>query len=235
MWTAAIWLYEVSGLWKETFSRKSTPMKKILIVGAGGFGRELLCWAGHHADCGRKWTIEGFINDRADALDGFNCAKKVLGGIADYQASDDCELLLAIGNPALKKPVVSALLAKGAKFMSFVHPSAIIGGNVSIGAGTVICPNCILSTDIEIGAFVMLNSGTSAGHDVCVGDYCTTSGGCDLTGGVHLEEGVFLGSRVSIIPGKRVGAWARVGAGSVVIGNVKRSTTVFGNPAKRLV
>lgn len=210
-------------------------MKKVIIVGAGGFGRELLCWAGGHPDCGKVWDVAGFIDDNQGALDAFNCSKRVIGSISGYKPESDHIFLMALGNPALKKAVAETLLSEGAEFLTFVHPSAIVGNNVTLGRGTVICPRCILTTDIVVGDFVMFNAASGGGHDVRVGDYCTISGGCDLTGGVVLEEGAFLGSSVSIIPGKRVGAWAKVGAGSVVVGNVKPGTTVFGNPAKRLV
>lgn len=210
-------------------------MKDVIIVGAGGFGREILSWTGHHPDRGKLWEVAGFIDDNPDSLRGFSCALPVLGSITDYTPDPNHLLIMALGNPQSKKAVAVKLLGVGAEFMTFVHPSAILGNNISLGCGVVICPRCVLTSDIVIGNFAMFNVASGGGHDVRVGDYCTISGGCDLTGGVVLEEGAFLGSHVSIIPGKRVGAWAKVGAGSVVVSSVKGGTTVFGNPAKRLL
>jgi len=210
-------------------------MKKIVIVGAGGFGREMLGWVQQHPSCGKEWEVVGFLDDRADALDGFDYSLRVIHGIGEYRPSPDDLLLMALGNPATKKKIAESLLASGAKFMTFVHPSAIVGNHVELGEGAVICPRCVLTSDIIVGDFAMYNVASTSGHDVRVGDYCTLSGQCELTGGVVLEEGVFLGCHALVIPGKRIGAWATVGAGAVVISNVKPGTTVFGNPAKRIV
>jgi sugar O-acyltransferase (sialic acid O-acetyltransferase NeuD family) len=209
-------------------------MKKVYIVGAGGFGRELLQWAGQHPDCGHEWEIAGFIDDNPDALNGFAHAEKIVSSVRDFLPKEGELLLMAIGAPKGKKAVAEALLARGAEFLTFVHPTAIIGKNVALGRGTVICPRCVLTTDQSIGDFAMYNLFCASGHDVKIGDYVTLSSFCDITGHVTLEEGVFCGSRVSVIPGKRVGAWATVGAGSVVVSNVAPGATVFGNPAKRI-
>lgn len=94
-------------------------------------------------------------------------------------------------------------------------------------------PKSCVSVNVKIGNFVMLLS-SNVGHDVEIGDYCTISSFCDLTGGVKLEEKVFLGSHVTVVPHKRIGEGANVAAGSVVVTNVKSGDHVMGNPAKRM-
>lgn len=212
----------------------SGRMKTVYIVGAGGFGRELLGWARQHPDCGKEWKIAGFLDDRIDALERFPGDRKVVSAIRDFSPDENDRLLVALGNPKIKNTVVRSLLSRGAKFLTFVHPSAILGENVVLGEGVVICPRCVLTSDIVVGEFAMYNVASTSGHDVHVGAFCTLSGQCELTGGVILEEGVFLGCHALVIPGKRVGAWATVGAGSVVINDVKPGATVFGNPAKKI-
>jgi acetyltransferase-like isoleucine patch superfamily enzyme len=88
--------------------------------------------------------------------------------------------------------------------------------------------------DATIGEFVVLNLRTTVGHDAIVGAWTTASAHCDIPGFVQMGEGVFLGSRASIIPGRHVGAGATIGAGAVVFGNIAPGVTVFGNPAKVL-
>jgi sugar O-acyltransferase (sialic acid O-acetyltransferase NeuD family) len=209
-------------------------MKSVLIVGAGGFGRELLAWCGQDPACGREWTVRGFLDDNLKVLEGRDMPVGVVGTVADYQPQAGEELLCAIGLPVVKRRVVETLKSRGAAFRRFVHPSVVMGRNVRLGEGAVLCPGVILTSDITVGDFVMFNCGASAGHDVKVGRYTTVSGHCDLTGFVQVGEEVFFGSGARVIPGKRVGDKAVVGAGSVVIMNVSPGSTVMGVPARSL-
>ena len=208
-------------------------MKRLIILGAGGFGREVFAWAKAHPDCGRLWELAGFLDDNASALDGFEYAVPVLGAVADYIPVEGDLFLCAIGSPAIKRKVCERILAKGAQFINLVHPSAVIGENVSLGRGVIICPQAVVTCDVQIGDFVGINCHSSVGHDVRIADWVTLSGHCDVTGQCELGEMVFLGSGARILPLKKVGARALVGAGSVVISHVAADTKVFGNPARR--
>lgn len=210
-------------------------MKRVLIVGAGGFGRELLSYCSEHPANGREWQVGGFIDDNEGALERWNYVQPVVASVASYVPSEDDLLICAIGNPALKRRICGELLAKGATFGSFIHPRAVVGLNVKIGIGVVLCPNVTLTCDIEVGDFVAFNCSSSVGHDSVVGAYTTINGACEITGGVHLGEEVFFGARAVVIPGLSIGDHAVIGAGSVVIQNVKAGETVFGNPARTLV
>lgn len=209
-------------------------MKRILIAGAGGFGREVYYWMLQHPDCGREWEIGGFIDDNPLALDGFNFPAQIVGTINDYNPRPDELLVCGIGRAKHKRPICEALKAKGARFMTFVHPSAIIGGDVEMGEGVFICPGVIVSCCIKIGAFVMLNLGTTVGHDAKIGAYSSLSAHCDITGFCVVGESVFMGSRATLIPSSKVGDGAVIGAGAVVIRPVKAGATVVGNPAREL-
>lgn len=207
-------------------------MKKLIIVGAGGFGREVYNWALADADCGREWEIAGFLDDNLAALDKFDYPAKIIGTIAGHQPSADEVFICAIGSPTIKRKVCELLLERSAAFVTLIHPDAVVGLNVTIGQGVVVCPNAVITCDISIGDFVVVNCHSSIGHDVKVGDWTTLSGHCDVTGQAELGEMVFLGSGARILPLKKVGARATVGAGSVVISHVSADTKVFGNPAR---
>jgi sugar O-acyltransferase (sialic acid O-acetyltransferase NeuD family) len=207
-------------------------MKKLIIVGAGGFGREVYNWALADADCEEEWEIAGFLDDNLAALDNFDYPAKIIGTIADHKPSVDELFICAIGSPAIKRAVCESLLERSAEFVSLIHPYAVVGLNVNIGKGVVLCPNAVITCDVSIGDFVVVNCHSSIGHDVRVGDWTTLSGHCDVTGQVELGEMVFLGSGARILPLKKVGDRATVGAGSVVIRHVPAGTKVFGNPAK---
>lgn len=209
-------------------------MKKLLIVGAGGFGRELFWYAKHAPDHGRAWEIAGFLDDRPDALAKFSHGASVVGPLKDHRPGDDELFLLALGDPKGKLAVGHALRERGGRFVTLVHPSALVGPSVKLGEGCVLCPHVCIPTDAVLEDFVTVNSQCTIGHDAYVSEGVTLSGHCDVTGGARLERGAFLGSGASVLPGAMVGEFARVGAGSVVVRRAPARSTVFGVPAKVL-
>lgn len=208
-------------------------MKKMIIVGAGGCGREVLQWIKDINKIENKWDIQGFINDDPFALEGKACDYKIIGTIVDWIPSDDEVFALAIADPKGKEKVVKKLKSKGATFVDIIHPRAKICDFSEHGEGLVMYPDSVLGPNSKVGNFItLLPSGIP--HDGVVEDYTTISGYCGLTRGVHIGKRVFLGAHVSILPGKVIGDDAYVGIGSVVVRNVAAGTKVFGNPAKKL-
>jgi sugar O-acyltransferase (sialic acid O-acetyltransferase NeuD family) len=208
-------------------------MKKLLIVGAGGFGRELYAWASQHPDCGRAWQLAGFLDDNLEALKPFGSFAPVFP-LSGLKPAADQVYLVGLGMPALKEKLVAPLVSAGADFLTFVHPSALIGARVTLGRGVVVCPGAILSADIDVGEFAMVNLNSTIGHDARLGPWSSVSAQCDITGHVRVADRVFLGSRASIIPDKTVGSRSIIGAGAVVVTDVPAGVTVVGNPARIL-
>ncbi|MGJ7919527.1 acetyltransferase [Neobacillus sp. LXY-4] len=207
-------------------------MKKVIIVGAGGLGRMIYSWLPDFSD--EDLEPIGFISDRLDLLEGYNYDIPILSTIKEYQPQDDHVLVMAIANPIDKLEIAKDLEDRGASFKSLIHPTALVGKNVEIGKGSVVCPRAILTCDIKIGDYVLLNLGVTIGHDVQIGDGCTINSHSDVTGSAKLSTGVFLGSHAVVMPGVKVKDFAKIGAGSVVIKQVSSATTVFGIPAKQV-
>ncbi len=210
------------------------PVKDLYIVGAGGFGREMLGWVRQHPDCGRLWQPAGFVDDNPRALDGFAVDLAVSGTPETVPVTGNTLFVCALGRPAVKRRIIGILRGRGAEFLTFIHPSSVVGERVRLGEGTVFCPGVILTSDIEIGEFVLFNCGASAGHDTVVGAFASVSGHVDLTSRTRIGQDVFVGSHAVIIPGVNVGQGAVIGAGAVVVAPVKPGLTVFGNPARPL-
>ncbi|MDF2642356.1 MAG: bacterial transferase hexapeptide repeat protein [Pseudomonas sp.] len=209
-------------------------IKKLLIVGAGGFGREVHAWLVDWIEHNEGWVIGGFINDGPGASSRFSHYPDVVSSIDDYRPQPDEYLVCAIGKPADRRMIVEKLLARGAEFFTLIHPTAVIGENVSIGRGSVICPTTVLSVDIEIGEFVNINIGCVVGHDATIGAFSTLSAHGVVTGFCVLEEEVFMGTHASLLPKVRAGKQSVIGSASVAVRNVAAGTTVFGVPAKRI-
>lgn len=204
--------------------------KRLILVGAGGFGREILSWIRQGAIGGGQWHAEGFLDDSklGQEVDGL----PVLGGVRTYQPQADDVFCITIGDPKAKLDVYASLKARGAAFASVIHPSVSISQTAAIGEGFIACPGALVSNQAVVGNVVTLNAYSCVGHDATLGDGCTLSSFCDVTGNVSVGEGVFMGSRATILPGFKVGSFATVGAGSVVLRAVQAGTTVFGVPAR---
>ncbi|MGZ0656166.1 acetyltransferase [Coraliomargarita sp. W4R53] len=208
-------------------------MKDLYILGAGGFGREVYGWLCDEQALLQRYRLRGFIDDTATALDDTPIDCQVVASFSDLPDFSNSVFVCGIGNVELKRALCEPMLANGAEFVTLVHPTALIGRNVELGRGVVICPRVTLTCDIEVRDMTMINCHSSAGHDVVIQEWVTVSAHCDLTGGTQVGEGAFLGSGVRVIPNKHIGAHATVGAGSVVIRHVAEGARVFGNPARK--
>ncbi|QNP21741.1 acetyltransferase [Providencia rettgeri] len=209
-------------------------MNKLYIVGAGGFAREIYSYLKQGKFRYQDHQVVGFLSDRHDDLDQFITEHKVVDNIRSTIITPQDAIIIAVADCNFKKELYQYYKRIGCKILTYIHPSAFIGNNVTIGEGCVICPYAILTTDITIGEAVTINAHSSIGHDAQVGDFTTLSGHCDVTGFVHIEQSVFLGSHALIIPKTKIESNAIIGAGSVVITKVKTGSTMFGNPAKKI-
>jgi sugar O-acyltransferase (sialic acid O-acetyltransferase NeuD family) len=208
--------------------------ENLILVGAGAFGRELVNWSYDVAAATGGAPITGFLDNDAHALDKFGYDLEYRGTIEAYQPREGDRLVMAIGDPLVKKRIAGELLAKGAQFASLVHPRAVVARNAVLGAGVVVCPNAVISANATVGAFVAVNALSGVGHDVVLGDYTTLSSHVDLTGWVRVGEACFFGSGARVLPKVSVGEGARIGAGAVVMRNVAPGATMFAAPAKKL-
>lgn len=206
-------------------------MKKLYILGAGGFGRELLWWIKDINKMSPKWEIMGFLDDNLNALDGVECDYSVVGTIKDWQPQEDEEFALAFGTPALKRKIVKIMKDKGAKFATIIHPTALVSEYANYGEGFIMFPYSKLSCNTTVGDFVTLLS-TPIGHDNEIGDYTVISGGCNIVRNVKIGKDVFIAAGVAIAQDVVIGDGAYLGLASVVLKNVDTEITVFGNPAR---
>lgn len=203
-------------------------MKDLIIVGAGGFGRE----AYYLAKTINKWNIKGFIDDNVNALNGVKCECKIIGTIKDWNVSNNEEYVIGISSPKVKEYVVNCLKDKGAKFITLIHPRAIVYESATIGEGCVIGGMSNIGDNAKVGSFVNV-AGSIIGQDSFIDDFSTTTAFVNIAD-AKIGKRVFIGSHSVILNGKKVGDDAFICAGSIVISNVKPGTKVFGNPAKRI-
>lgn len=208
-------------------------MNKLYIIGAGGFGRELLWWVKDINKVKPTWELVGFLDDDPHALDGYECDYGIVGSIQDWQPKEDEEFALALGSRALKRKIVGVLKAKGAKFATVIHPTAMLSEFAHYGEGFVMFPYSKLSANSTVGDFVTLLA-TPIGHDTVIGDYSVISGGCNIVRNVVIGNDVFVAAGVCIAQDVHVGDGAYLGLGCVVLKDVPPEATMFGNPAREM-
>ena len=207
-------------------------MKHLIIIGAGGYGREMFGVARDAVGFGTAFDIRGFLDARADALDGFRGYPPVIGSPSDYVPQPDDVFVAALGDGNARRRCAGAVEARGGKFMAVVHRTAHLGPNVSVGEGAFVAPHVTLTADVRVGRHTVVFYGAMVGHDGVLGDYAHVHSSCTLGGGVRLGEGAVVYPGAVVLPRLEIGARAVVGAGSTVIADVKPGTTVFGSPAR---
>jgi sugar O-acyltransferase (sialic acid O-acetyltransferase NeuD family) len=206
-------------------------VKRLFIIGAGGFGRELESWLDRVPESQRDWRICGYLDDDPHALNGYPSDYAVLGDLT-YSLFVDSDLaVLAVASPAVKRTVVSKLNER-VEFFSFVPPGTLIGKSVEIGRGAVLGLNCMLTTNVRVGEFVTINSHSSIGHDVQIESYASLMGNVMVSGKCSIGSGAVIGTGSNLVPSRRIGESAVVGACAGVFRHVAPHTTVIGNPAR---
>ena len=208
--------------------------ERLILVGGGELGRELINWIDDLADMGKSIPVTGFLDDNPDALKGFQYPVAYLGAIQFYVPQTGDLLLMAVGNPKVKKTLFADLKMRGCQFSTLIHPSAVVARTATLGEGVVVCPQAFISADATVGDLCAINGSASVGHDVKLGSFATLSAHVDLTGLVQVDECVFFGSGARVLPKVKIGKGARIGAGSVVMRSVPKDCVMYAPPAKRL-
>lgn len=216
----------------------SSAKKRLIIISAGAFGREVRDIARDiAANEGDKcaWEFAGFLDDRKDILKGKNAEEDaILGAPSDYYPQKDDLFICAIGDPKVRRKYADMIRARNGEFATLIEPWSRIGRNAQIGDGCLIGPFCAISCDLSIGADTMITAHVTIGHDVTIGRSCQVGAYAFIGGGAELGNEVTVHPHAVVLPGIRIGEGAVVGAGSVVLGNSTEGATIFGVPARQV-
>jgi len=197
-------------------------MRKIVIIGAGGFGREV-AWVIERINAVRpEFEVLGFCDDAEEKRAGMCGAYRLLG--PDRLIGEQfgaVSFFCAIGDNRIRKAVTEKMQAKGHEPVTVVDPGAVVAPGAVIGRGSYVGIGSVISVGSRLGDGVLVNHQVTVGHDVVADDFAQLCPGVRVSGGCVLGEGVLMGSNACTIPCVRVGSWATVGAGAAVMRNIE--------------
>lgn len=208
-------------------------MKKIAIIGCGGFGREVHMLIEHINEKHNIWNFIGYFDEGVVKGTLIN-SYQVIGNIEDLNNwKEEISIVIAIGNPIAKAIVYNKIVNNKISYPNLIHPNVLIGsfGN-KIGKGCVICAGNIITVNSHIGNFVILNLACTVGHDSIIEDFCSFMPAVNISGEVIIREQVYVGTGVKIINKLEIGERTIVGAGAVVYKSLPADCTAVGTPAK---
>lgn len=206
-------------------------MKDIVIIGAGGFGREVAWLIEDINKVNKQWNLLGFIDDN-DEVQGQNLNGYEVLGKLDWLMDKEVSVVNAIANPIIRKQIMDQLKNSSNTYPTLIHPNVVYSETVEFGEGNIICAGNILTVNIEIKNHVIINIDSTIGHDAIINDYCTILPSVNVSGHVHLEECVTVGTGSAIIQNVPVGKNSTIGAGAVVTKEIPANCTAVGTPAK---
>lgn len=209
-------------------------MEKIVIIGAGGMGRETLDVIEYQNTLEKKWEFLGFIDEDPKLWDLKVREYPVLGGIKWFEDNYSCEIkiIIGIGNNYTRKMMVNKLLKYEPKFASLIHPSVNITKQVKLGPGSIILAGCTLTSNITIGEHVIINIGTTISHDSNIKNFVNLCPGVHISGNNLINEDVYMGTGSLTINDIIIGKGTYVGAGAVVTKSLPEYVLAIGVPAK---
>lgn len=206
-------------------------MKDIVIIGAGGVGREVSLIIKQINELEPTWSLLGFIDDNPNNWGKVINGNSVIGGIDSLKSlSNDTYIVIAIANYEIKKNIVNKINNEF-KFATIIHPRVYMHDYMTVGQGTIIYEGAILTANIEIGNHVIISPKCGVGHDSIIKDYVSLLWNVNVSGNDIIEEGVMMGSGSTIIQGKKIGKGSIIGAGAVVVNNIESFSTAVGVPA----
>ncbi|MDF2144153.1 acetyltransferase [Knoellia sp. p5-6-4] len=208
----------------------------IVIVGVGGFGREVHDIIDAINRCAQRWKLLGYLDDSPTEEDVRLVERRgsrLLGGFEWLEANaETVQYVVGIGSSAVRRAMDRRATASGAKAATLVHPQATLGSDIRIGPGSVICAGARLTTNIALGRHVHIDQNATVGHDSLLGDFVRLNPMACVSGNVTLDTASLIGANATVLQGLRVGRNATVGAGSVVTRSVLADRIVKGVPAR---
>jgi sugar O-acyltransferase (sialic acid O-acetyltransferase NeuD family) len=212
-------------------------LKRIAVVGAGGFARELRWLIGDVNEAASEWEFLGFLVSDIGKLGPNDSRDDVLGDfewLAAHPRSVDA-LAVGIGTASVRRKIGRELQQRfpEIEYPSLIHPSVRFDHDTCvIQEGVVLCAGAIATVNVRFEKFCLLNLACTVGHESVIGEGAVLNPTVNISGGVHVGAGALLGTGAQVLQYVSIGEGATVGAGAVVTKDVAAGSTVVGIPAR---
>ncbi|MFN4213487.1 acetyltransferase [Exiguobacterium sp.] len=203
-------------------------MEDIVLFGAGGHTKVLIDII---EKMGRHQII-GIYDDRSELFGTNYFGYPVIGPIRSNYAVK--RGIIGIGDNDSRAAVSRAILQQSPefKFIRAIHPSASIGRDVTIEAGTVVMAGAVINPGTTIGSHCIVNTMASVDHDCRVDEFASVGPGSHLGGNVHVKARSFVGIGATVIHQITIGSDSVIGAGATVLHDISNNVIAIGSPAK---
>lgn len=210
-------------------------MRSLIIVGCGGFGREVYVLLEALSQAEHGWQCEGFVDDAptpADIEQVERLGCRVLGSV-DWLSARGVAFaaVLAVGSAETRIALMARLQSNRVSYPALVHPDASIGSGVTLGIGTVVAAGARLSTNIRVGRHVQIDQNVTVGHDCRISDFSRLNPSACIGGCVTIGAQTLVGANSTVLQGLSVGDGVTVGAAACVVTDLPPGTTAKGVPA----
>lgn len=213
----------------------SRAPRELLLVGAGGFGREAAAAVSAVNAVRPTWQLLGFLDDDPTKHGGAVGGVPVVGPIEAVHEHVDAQVVLCTGRPdnyTSRQVLAERVGLDDDRYATVVHPTASLGSTCVVGPGTVLLAHVDLTADVTVGRHVVVMPQVVLTHDVRVDDFVTVASGVRVGGGCHIGSGAYIGSGACLRESLEVGARAMIGMGAVVTRDVPPERMWFGVPAR---
>lgn len=199
----------------------------IVIVGNGGFAKEVEWLLERINNSQKKWNLLGFIDKNTDG-------ERVIGDDSFLtNMKNELYVVIAIGDSEKRRELYEKYKVNAnLKFPNLFDPSVIMSQSIHMGIGNIICAGCIMTVEIKMGNFNIFNLDCTIGHASYIGNYVTLNPSVNISGNVYLGNESNVGTGTHIIQGIKIEDNVIIGAGTVVIKNIPRKCTLVGNPGR---
>ncbi|MGJ9421481.1 hypothetical protein [Aeromicrobium sp. CF3.5] len=210
-------------------------IKDLVIIGYGGFGREVADVVDAINAVEPTWNLLGFVDDAPSPENVARVERrgsKVIGTIDNAPLGSRPHYVVGVGNASARARLAARAERQGWIPATLVHPTAQLGASLALGPGSIVCANVGVGSDVSIGLHVHLDRGVQVGHDSTLADFVTVHPAAVISGTCDIQTRAELGTNCTLLPGIEIGVGATVGAAACVVGRVAPGTTVKGVPAK---
>ena len=211
-------------------------MNKVIILGAGAHAAEIEGYVSENNNQNEKIEIIGYYdNNENNNWEKYKLKKPLLGGIQEYQPNDDIGVLIGFANIQFRKELIQFYLKKNATFVNFIHHTAFVFDSAKIGIGNVICRNCLVGPNVNIGNFNTLNNFSTIGHDSSIGDNNILCPNVGFSGSTTVGDNNFFSLNSVTIPNINIENDNVIAPNMTIDKNISSNSTVFYRFKEKLI